>query len=51
LLRTTARHDHLAVAYKSLADSIPFLAKFNILPFSETAMARFESLAALKLNV
>jgi len=51
LLRTTARRDHLAVAYQSLADSIPFLAKFNILPFSESAMARFESLAALKLNV
>jgi tRNA(fMet)-specific endonuclease VapC len=51
LLRKTVRRDHLAIAYQSLAASIPFLAKFNILAFPETAMERFERLAALKLNV
>lgn len=51
LLRSTARRDHLAVAYQSLAASIPFLAKFNILPFPETAMERVERLVAAKLRV
>jgi tRNA(fMet)-specific endonuclease VapC len=31
LLRRTSRRDHLAVAYQSLADSIPFLAQFRVL--------------------
>jgi tRNA(fMet)-specific endonuclease VapC len=51
LLRSTTRQELLSVAYQSLADSIPFLAKFNILGFSETAMERFDRLVALKLNV
>jgi tRNA(fMet)-specific endonuclease VapC len=51
LLRNTSRPDHLAIAYQSLADSIPFLAQFTILPFPETAQLRFDQLAALKLNV
>ena len=51
LLRSTSRRDQLALVYQSLADSIPFLAKFRVLSFSETAMERFDRLAALKLNV
>lgn len=51
LLRSTSRRDQLALVYQSLADSIPFLAKFRVLRFSETAMERFDHLAALKLNV
>ena len=51
LLRSTTRRDHLAIAYQSLADSIPFLAQFTILAFPETAQDRFDQLASLKLNV
>ena len=51
LLRNTTRRDHLALAYQSLADNIPFLAQFRILSYSETAMAHFDRLATLKLNV
>jgi len=38
LLRTTTRRDHLAIAYQSFAESIPFLARFVILAYPETAM-------------
>jgi tRNA(fMet)-specific endonuclease VapC len=51
LLRGAACRDHLSLAYQSLADSIPFLAKFRILAFPETAIEQFERLAALKLNI
>ena len=51
LLRSTKRRDHLSLAYQSLADSIPFLAKFRILAFPETAMQLFARLAALRLNI
>lgn len=51
LLRGTTRPDQLALAYQSLADSIPFLAKFHILAYPETAQLRYAQLAALKLNV
>ena len=51
LLRSTTRRDHLAVAYQSLADTIPVLAKFTILAFPEAAQIRFEQLVTLKLNV
>jgi tRNA(fMet)-specific endonuclease VapC len=51
LLRNSTRRDRLSIVYQSLADSIPFLAKFRILAFPESAIERFEGLAALKLNV
>ena len=51
LLRSTKRRDELALAYQSLADSIPFLAQFRVLGFSEKAMDEFDRLAALKLNI
>ncbi len=50
LLRSISRRDHLAIAYQSLANSIPFLAQLTILPFPESAQLRFEQLVALKLN-
>jgi tRNA(fMet)-specific endonuclease VapC len=51
LIRGTTRRDHLAIVYQSLADSIPFLARFSILPFPEPALLRFEQLVASRLNV
>jgi tRNA(fMet)-specific endonuclease VapC len=51
LLRRTRRRDHLALAYQSLADSIPFLADFSILAYPEAAMERFDRLATLKLAI
>ena len=51
LLRSTSRRDLLEIAYQSLADSIPFLARFTILAYPETAQLRFDQLAASKLNV
>lgn len=51
LLRTTKRRDHLSLAYQSLADTVPFLARFRILAFPESAVERYARLAASKLNV
>src|SRR5437764_695510 len=51
LLRNTTRRDHLAIAYQSLAESIPFLAQFAILACPEAALLRFEQLVAMRLNV
>jgi len=51
MLRRTTGHDHLAIVYQSLAETIPFLAQFTILPFPEPALIRFQQLAPLKLNV
>jgi tRNA(fMet)-specific endonuclease VapC len=51
LLRSITQRDHLALAYQSLADSIPFLAQFRVLGFSEKAMEEFDRLIALKLNI
>jgi tRNA(fMet)-specific endonuclease VapC len=51
LLRSTTRRDRLAIAYQSLADSIPFLAQFTIHGFPESAQLRFDQLAKLKLGV
>ncbi len=41
----------LARAYQNLIDNILFLARLPILPFSLLAIARFEQLIGLKLNV
>ena len=51
LLRSTTQRDQLTIAYQCLADSIPFLAKFAILPFPESALLLFDRLVGLKLNV
>lgn len=40
-----------ASAYAALAQTVPFLAHFSILPFTESAMTRFDVLKAMRLNV
>jgi tRNA(fMet)-specific endonuclease VapC len=51
LLRQAKQPPALAHAYRRLADAVYFLARWPILPFSESAIARYETLKALKLNV
>ena len=51
MLRRVRRRDELAVAYLSLAESVDYYRNFTILPFPESAILRFETLRALKLNV
>jgi tRNA(fMet)-specific endonuclease VapC len=51
LLRRVQRPDLVALAYRSLAESIPFLAGFAILSYSERAIARYAQLGAMRLNV
>ncbi len=51
LLRSTTKRDQQAIAYQSLAATIPFLAQFTVLVYPETAMLRFDQLLGLKLNV
>ena len=51
LLRSTTDRERLAIAYQSLADSIPFLSQFRILSFPESAQLRFDQLAGLKRGV
>jgi tRNA(fMet)-specific endonuclease VapC len=51
LIRRVTQSDRLAIAYQSLADTVPFLARFRILSYTEGAISRFEQLAAMKLNL
>jgi tRNA(fMet)-specific endonuclease VapC len=51
LLRSVARRDEVALAYQSLAESVPFLARFRVVGYSEKAMDEFDRLASLKLNI
>jgi len=51
LLRRAKQPPQLARAYQQLAQAIQFLSGWQILSFSETAIALCQSLAALKLNV
>jgi tRNA(fMet)-specific endonuclease VapC len=41
----------VARAYRRLAEAVQFHARWRILLFPETAIARFEALVALRLNV
>jgi tRNA(fMet)-specific endonuclease VapC len=50
-VRKATRPDDLARGYQELADSIPFLANWKILPYPEPAIARYQYLAKLKLKV
>jgi tRNA(fMet)-specific endonuclease VapC len=50
-VRKATRPDDLARGYQELADSIPFLANWKILPYPETAIARYQQLAKMKLKV
>jgi tRNA(fMet)-specific endonuclease VapC len=51
MLRQAKRPDQLALAYQSLIDSIQFVTRMPILPFTFPTIARFQHLAGLKLNV
>jgi tRNA(fMet)-specific endonuclease VapC len=50
-VRRAKQRPALARAYQQLADNIQFLSGFRILAFPETAILRYESLKALKLNI
>jgi tRNA(fMet)-specific endonuclease VapC len=51
VMRRVSRHDQLARAYQRMADSVRFLARFPILSYTERAIARYEQLDAMRLNV
>jgi tRNA(fMet)-specific endonuclease VapC len=51
LLRQAKRPPQLERAYQRLAESIPFLAQWRILAFVQAALARWDTLRGLKLNV
>jgi tRNA(fMet)-specific endonuclease VapC len=42
---------HIAALYQRLADTVRFLSRVNILPYSEEAIDRYELLRKLKLNI
>ena len=51
LLRQSKGDAHLAFVYQRLTDSVRSLSGFHILTFSEPAIARYNTLLAMKLNV
>jgi tRNA(fMet)-specific endonuclease VapC len=51
LLRQAKTADELAHAYGKLGKSIPILARWQILPYTVQAIARYEQLTTMKLNV
>ena len=51
LLRQTKEDKQLAEIYQELADAVRLVGRWQILSFTETAMARFAQLKALKLNI
>ena len=51
LVRRAKDAAHLARAYRRLADTTQMLGRFSVLSFTEGAIARFEQLKNLKLNV
>lgn len=51
MLRQVTQPPDLARAYQELADCTQFLGGWDILSFSEPAIARYDQLAAQKLNV
>jgi len=51
MIRKAKQPAVLARAYQNLIDKILFLARLPILPFSLSAIARFQYLIGLKLNV
>ena len=50
-IRKAKSTDQLALGYQRLADSIPFLAAFQIFSLEKVAIQRYESLRKLKLNI
>jgi tRNA(fMet)-specific endonuclease VapC len=51
LLRKARRPQEQARAYERLAEAIPLLARWRILPMSHPAIMRYEGLKSLNLNV
>jgi tRNA(fMet)-specific endonuclease VapC len=51
MLRQVTQPPDLARAYHELAESTQFLGGWDILSFTEPAIARYDRLAAMKLNV
>jgi tRNA(fMet)-specific endonuclease VapC len=51
LLRQARNPDDEVRAYERLARSIPILARWQILPMSHAALARYETLRRMSLNV
>ena len=50
-MRQAKKPDEVARAYQELADSVAALARWQIFPFPEPAILRYEQLKAMKLNV
>ena len=51
LARRARRPDEIARAYAHLGDAVVRLARWRILPYTESAIARVAALKALRLNV
>jgi tRNA(fMet)-specific endonuclease VapC len=51
MLRRVKGREALAQVYRRFADTVAFLGRMPILSFTEQAMARFETLRGLKLNI
>jgi hypothetical protein len=51
LLRRVRRPEEQARAYERLAEAIPFLARWRILPMTYPAIMRYKTLKGLNLNV
>jgi tRNA(fMet)-specific endonuclease VapC len=51
LLRKVREPNELARVYNRLAEAIPVLARWPILPMPESAIKRYEVLKAMNLNV
>ena len=50
-LRRSKTASQQAYAYRSLAETVQFYSRFNILSFAESAIARYRSLSKLHLGV
>lgn len=51
LLRRGGGHEKMARVYRRLAETVNFLGQIRIIPFTESAMNRFESLKGTRLNI
>jgi tRNA(fMet)-specific endonuclease VapC len=51
LIRQARRPDELTSAYQRLAEAIPLLARWRILPMGDSAIVRYETLKRMKLNI
>jgi len=51
LLRKAKQPPQVARAYQELAEAVQYCARWAILPYSVPAIARYDSLRSLKLNV